>query len=320
MTSNPRAYAWRGAELVVEGSVLSPTARPPLPLRELPPVRVATAIPVSVWDAPWRIDGIALRPLDRVLLTEQRDARQNGVWIFDAPGQPMRRADDLADGARAEGALVLAVEGNANAFTRFVATSGPGADVVGVDELMFTELFAGLDVAGAAFPLPIEAQVEYVALRLDGMRARSPVSDLPAYRQLLRAATARAERAAWARRVCAGIDAARAHAATERAAIVRWLRATLWERIPFDVPGGACAEPPRPRNARLRVEGVHPTLGRGVVRSLACEGLTGRRCRARSRAPWPPAVCLGRAPRVDVNRTALAVSNGAVDVNICPPG
>lgn len=82
------------------------------------------------------------------------------------------------------------------------------------------------------------------------------------------------EQDAWRKRLCASIDAARAHAAEDRAAIVRWLRATAWERIPFEVPGGLCRSLLAPHAYRTR--------------RIACEGL---RARCLTSACWLRETC-----------------------------
>lgn len=88
------------------------------------------------------IDGVTLATNDRILIQDQGTASENGIYIVQATGAPVR-ADDLAAGDQAAGAAVFVEEGTANADSGFVCTSNSTADTVGTHALTWTQ-FTGL--------------------------------------------------------------------------------------------------------------------------------------------------------------------------------
>jgi len=84
---------------------------------------------------------------DRVLIKDQADATENGIYVVQASGTPVRAAD-LAAAASAAGAFVFVEEGTANADKGFVCTSNVGSDVVGTNNLAFSQFTgAGTNVS-----------------------------------------------------------------------------------------------------------------------------------------------------------------------------
>jgi hypothetical protein len=58
------------------------------------PVRLATTGPISIAHAPAIIDGVAACAGDRILVKNQIDPIENGIYIWHAGGAPMTRAPD----------------------------------------------------------------------------------------------------------------------------------------------------------------------------------------------------------------------------------
>jgi hypothetical protein len=88
------------------------------------------------------IDGVTLATNDRILIQDQSTGAENGLYIVQASGAPVR-TDDLAAGDQAAGTAVFVEEGTANADSGFVCTNDGTSDTVGTHALVFTQ-FTGL--------------------------------------------------------------------------------------------------------------------------------------------------------------------------------
>ena len=84
------------------------------------------------------IDGKTLATNDRILIKDQSDATENGIYVVNASGSPTL-ADDFASGADVKHAFTFVEEGTTNADNGFTLTSGT---TVGTDDLTFTQ-FSG---------------------------------------------------------------------------------------------------------------------------------------------------------------------------------
>lgn len=84
------------------------------------------------------VDGVTLATGNRILLKNQSTASENGIYVVAASGAPAR-AGDFAAAATVAGAYCFVEEGTANADKGFVCTSNAGADVVGTNNLAFTQ-------------------------------------------------------------------------------------------------------------------------------------------------------------------------------------
>lgn len=114
------------------------------------PVRVVATTNVTLSSALENgdtLDGVTLATGDRVLLTAQSTASQNGIYVVAASGSPSRAAD-LYAGDSARGAVVVAMEGTAGAGKSYVCTSAAGSDVVGTNSLTWA-----LSGGATSFPL-----------------------------------------------------------------------------------------------------------------------------------------------------------------------
>ena len=94
------------------------------------------------------IDGVTLSDGDRVLVKNQADAKENGVYVVGAVPARASDFDDAPDGIEVRGGnLVFVAGGTANANTSWVLT-GHANVVVGTDNLVFTQYSgAGSQVA-----------------------------------------------------------------------------------------------------------------------------------------------------------------------------
>lgn len=116
-------------------------------LRPLGNVRVATTGNVDLASAPAAIDGITLASGERVLVKDQTDETENGIYVFNGSGSAMTRSQDFDNSPQGEiwnGSFIPKVlEGTTNANTPWVVTSvGTGTDglhTIGTDDIIFSE-------------------------------------------------------------------------------------------------------------------------------------------------------------------------------------
>jgi hypothetical protein len=93
------------------------------------------------------IDGVTLTTGDRILIKDQANSIENGIYIVTA-GSPTR-ASDLANGSFAAGIYVFIEEGTVNADSGWVCISDDGSDIVGTNSLSFAQFTsAGIVTAG----------------------------------------------------------------------------------------------------------------------------------------------------------------------------
>lgn len=115
-------------------------------------VRAATAAPGTLatdFENGDTIDtAVVLATGDRILIKDQASGVENGIYIVQASGAPVR-ASDLPAGSSAAGAAVFVEEGTANADTQWVCTDDGGSDVVNTDALTFVQFGATVSPAGA---------------------------------------------------------------------------------------------------------------------------------------------------------------------------
>lgn len=110
-------------------------------------VRVATTGNITLTNVQ-TIDGINVLANDRVLVKNQSDGTQNGIYVVSATAWV--RAADMAAGSSAAGAFVFVEEGTTNADSGWVCTTNLGGpDTVGTDALAFAQFSgAGQVIAG----------------------------------------------------------------------------------------------------------------------------------------------------------------------------
>lgn len=86
----------------------------------------------------------------RVLVKNQTNKVENGIYVVTAAGAVLSRAVDFATGQRAASSFVFIEEGTANADSGWTCVADASADIVGTNQLDFTQFSgAGMVVAGA---------------------------------------------------------------------------------------------------------------------------------------------------------------------------
>lgn len=113
-------------------------------------VRVATTMPVDInndLEAGKPVDTYVLSQGDRILVKDQLDPVENGLYIIQTFGIPLR-SSDFQSGTNAAGTFVFVQEGNLNKSLGWICNSSPGTDTIGTDPLNFTQ-FTGLGYVDA---------------------------------------------------------------------------------------------------------------------------------------------------------------------------
>jgi hypothetical protein len=107
-------------------------------------VRVAsTANTALTTDTGDTIDGVVLAQNDRVLLKDQTDPIENGVYVVNALGTPLSRAADSDTAAEfPPGALVTATAGTANTGKTWINNAAAGY-TMGTDPIPLAEVTGG---------------------------------------------------------------------------------------------------------------------------------------------------------------------------------
>lgn len=93
------------------------------------------------------VDGVTLATNDRILIKDQTTATEDGIYIVQAAGAPIR-AEDLQVGANAFGITVYVSEGTANGGRAFIETADPS--VIGTNGLTM-EPYGDKDFFGTTF-------------------------------------------------------------------------------------------------------------------------------------------------------------------------
>lgn len=108
------------------------------------PARLATNVPgtlASDFEAGDTIDGVTLVTDDRILLKDQTSGVENGIYIVQSSGAPLR-ADDFAADDSAATSFIFVEEGTINSDTGWICTNNKPNDIIGTDSLSFMQ-FAG---------------------------------------------------------------------------------------------------------------------------------------------------------------------------------
>ena len=86
------------------------------------------------------VDGVTLATGNRILIKNQADATENGIYVVAASGAPAR-STDMNDGTEFPGAYVFVEEGTVNADTGWVCTNNSPV-TLGSTNIVFTQ-FSG---------------------------------------------------------------------------------------------------------------------------------------------------------------------------------
>jgi len=144
-------------------------------------VRAIATTNIATLSGPQTIDTVSLVAGDRVLLIAQTTTTQDGIYVVAAGA--WTRAADFALASTVAGAFMFVEEGS-NADTGWVCTNNKGADVVGTNDLTFTQ-FSGAGSIVAGFGLTktgstldvvaadnsIDVQADSIAVKLNATGA-----------------------------------------------------------------------------------------------------------------------------------------------------
>ena len=129
-------------------------------------VKAATTGPITLSGAQ-TIDGVALVTGDRVLVKNQIDATQNGIYVVEGSGDWARAedADNSPDGEVSTGIYTFVEAGTVNEHSSFILTT-PGPITLGTTELSFSlysiagalAAGAGLSKSGDEFSVNVAAE------------------------------------------------------------------------------------------------------------------------------------------------------------------
>ena len=128
----------------------------------------------TAYDNGETLDGVVLATGNRILLKDQATGSENGIYIVQASGAPVR-AGDLPSGDDAKGVAVTVEKGTTNGDKVFIQTADTA--IVGTDALTFSQLGGG----GATYSADgngIELSGTTFSLELDGTTLAKGASGL----------------------------------------------------------------------------------------------------------------------------------------------
>lgn len=105
-------------------------------------VNATSTANIDVSSAPSSVDGVTLSANDRILLKDQSDSSENGVYVFSSAGSALARAGDFNVGSEFPAAAVFTIAGSSNADKGYVCTNN-SAPSLGTDAISFSQ-FTGL--------------------------------------------------------------------------------------------------------------------------------------------------------------------------------
>lgn len=144
------------------------------------PCEVASQTNINLASAPATIDGESLSNGDRVLIRNQTDPKENGIYDYNGAGSAMTRSSDADTGAELEAAAVLVIKGTDadDAYTQ--TTNSP---TIGVDNIVWT-LFsqtggvtAGDGLQKIGVTISIKEADDSVLADANGLKAARPTTD-----------------------------------------------------------------------------------------------------------------------------------------------
>lgn len=103
------------------------------------------------------VDGVVLVTGNRVLVKNQTNGIENGVYVVNVSGSPTR-ATDFSSGTGVSGAVIHVTRGTANAGLYFICTNISGSDMVNSNSLTFLSgLVAGTGLTGTGSTLSVNS-------------------------------------------------------------------------------------------------------------------------------------------------------------------
>jgi len=103
------------------------------------PVRVATIAPgvLSSYISGAFVDNVTLATGDRILVKNQVTATENGVYIVQTAGAPIR-SQDCSVGYSMSGTIITVTDGSINANTTWLCTNTYNTGIIGTNSLLFS--------------------------------------------------------------------------------------------------------------------------------------------------------------------------------------
>ena len=123
------------------------------------------------------IDGVSVTAGKRILVKDQSTASQNGIYVSSADS--WSRADDMPTGDAAAGAFMFIEEGTSAADTGWVCTSNAGSDVVGTNNLAFSQfngagsITAGDGLGKTGNTLEVKVDDSSIEISSDSLRVKA---------------------------------------------------------------------------------------------------------------------------------------------------
>lgn len=116
-------------------------------------VIAASTANISLSSAPSSLDGVTLSASNRVLLKNQTNSYDNGIYIFTSTGSALTRSTDMNAWSEVPASYVWVEEGSTNADIGYVCTSDPGG-TLGSTAITWVQ-FASATALSASAPLSI---------------------------------------------------------------------------------------------------------------------------------------------------------------------
>jgi len=93
------------------------------------------------------VDGVMLNVGDRILVKDQTNSTENGIYTVESGTGATIRSEDFSSGSTCSSALILVQKGTENENTGWLCTNDDGSDVIGKNNLVFQQ-FSGIGVDG----------------------------------------------------------------------------------------------------------------------------------------------------------------------------
>lgn len=131
--------------------------------------RVASIAPITLAGPGANIDGVAMNNGDRVLVKNQGDAEENGIYVFNGAAVAMTRAEDADEDAEVTAGMFTFIAEGTHADQGWVLTTNDVIDV-GVTELAFSQFSNAVIVStlDSLTDVDVSGVVQHAGLRYDG--------------------------------------------------------------------------------------------------------------------------------------------------------
>lgn len=125
------------------------------------------------------LDGYTLQAGNRILLKNQTTGTENGVYIVQVSGAPIR-AEDYSDGTAVGNTFLTVQHGTVNDDTVWLCKNDPGSDIVGTNALSFV-FFGGDNIATLTGLATAGGLLSFAAQDINGNTAyeESPTNTKP---------------------------------------------------------------------------------------------------------------------------------------------